>query len=168
MKHGYSVSQVRVGALCSYSSLKIAKECVARLLARDSSQTEMEDVWARRCVWYALLFHRLIEAIPPGVVVDVRVLIQRCMAEVDPEDCRVAWLPHTHHLFPDQFKVSTYSPLSACVMIDVVHCKSCVMTFLLCAKSVCKTMPRDIRQMIIARLAGAEMRATRVDYSVGE
>ena len=64
--------------------------------------------WSRRCVWYALLFHKLIKAIPPGVVSNVRVVIQRCMADHDKHDpvyCRVAWLPHTHHLFPDPFKV---------------------------------------------------------------
>jgi hypothetical protein len=65
-------------------------------------------VWSRRCVWYALLFHRLIKVIPPGVKSDVRLLIHRCMADpddADPVNCRVAWMPHTHHLFPDPFKV---------------------------------------------------------------
>jgi hypothetical protein len=42
------------------------------------------------------------------------------------------------------------------------------MVFLLCAKRMCTMMPRDIRHMIIARWARVEMRATRVEYSVGE
>ena len=43
-----------------------------------------------------------------------------------------------------------------------------VVTFLLCAKRLCKMMPRDIRHMIIARLPRAEMTATNIDFSVGE
>jgi hypothetical protein len=58
-------------------------------------------------VWYALLFHLLIEAIPPAVTANVRSLIQRCMTDLR-SYCRVAWLPHTHHLFPDPFKVMRF------------------------------------------------------------
>jgi hypothetical protein len=61
--------------------------------------------WSRRCVWYALLFHRLIKAIPLALLSYVQHLVERCMAEKDPVQCRVAWMPHTHHLFPDAFKV---------------------------------------------------------------
>jgi hypothetical protein len=88
------------------------QECVAKLVDRDlSAMKRGYEVGPRRCVWYALLFHRLIDAIPPGVIVEgVRSLIERCMAEPDendPVNCCVAWLPHTHHLFPDAFKVSS-------------------------------------------------------------
>ena len=65
--------------------------------------------WSRHCVWYALLeFHKFIDAIPPGAILDLRLLVERCMADLDesgPVYCRVAWMPHTHHLFPDPFKV---------------------------------------------------------------
>jgi hypothetical protein len=82
------------------------KDCLVRLQAADAEFSSIG--WSRCCMWYALLFHRLIKAIPPGVVSDVRLLIQRCMADPDrkdPVNCRVAWMPHTHHLFPDAFKV---------------------------------------------------------------
>jgi hypothetical protein len=93
-------------------SLMSDQECVAKLVDHDSSAVKRGYVgWSRRCVWYALLFHRLIDAIPPGVIVEgVRSLIECCMAKTDdwdPVNCRVAWLPHTHHLFPDAFKVSS-------------------------------------------------------------
>ena len=87
------------------------QDCLVRLQARDSTQT---GNWSRQCMWYALLFHRLIETIPPGVVAGVRWLIQCCMDEEDPVDCRVAWLPHTHHLFPDPFKVSAACLIAGC------------------------------------------------------
>ena len=86
----------------------IMKECLVKL---QDSDADLGFHWSRLCMWYALLFHRLIEAIPSAVVPDVRLLIQRCMAEHDqknPVNCRVAWLPHTHHLFPDPFKVSSH------------------------------------------------------------
>jgi hypothetical protein len=85
------------------------KGCLVKLEARDVHLQRLgRPVWSRRCVWYALLFHRLIKAIPPAVISNVRVLIERCMADPDdsdPANCRVAWMPHTHHLFPDAFKV---------------------------------------------------------------
>jgi hypothetical protein len=87
------------------------QECVAKLVDRDSSAMDARASWPRRCMWYALLFHRLIDAMPPGGILEgVRSLIERCMVEPDdwdPVNCRVAWLPHTHHLFPDAFKVSS-------------------------------------------------------------
>ena len=90
-------------------SHECVKGCVVKVQARDVELARHGFVWSRRsCVWYALLFHKLIKAIPPGMAPDVRRLLQRCMDEQDEEDpvnCRVAWLPHTHHLFPDPFKV---------------------------------------------------------------
>ena len=87
-------------------SLTIVKDCVVSVQASDVECARQGlSVWSRRCVWYALLFHKLIKAIPPGANKAVRVLVQRCMDEHGPMNCRVAWLPHTHQLFPDPFKV---------------------------------------------------------------
>ena len=58
--------------------------------------------------------------------------------------------------------------LDSWLLVDCGHLKGRVATFLLCVKRLCKTMPRDIRQMIVARLARAEMTATHIDFSVGE
>jgi hypothetical protein len=111
LKHGYAVDEVRsLHSLRLVFSDECMKECLVKLGANDA-QLSREGHFgsSRRCVWYALLFHRLIQAIPPGVISDVRILVQSCMADPDGEHypvyCRVAWMPHTHHLFPDAFKV---------------------------------------------------------------
>ena len=88
-------------------SHECTKECLVKLQAKDAEIERHGTLsWSRRCVWYALLFHKLIKAIPPAVALDVRRLLQRCMDDEEyAVNCRVAWLPHTHHLFPDPLKV---------------------------------------------------------------
>jgi hypothetical protein len=87
-------------------SHEFVQDCLMKLLASslELSRQRRYD-WPHRSVWYALLFHRLIKAIPPAVISDVRRLIECCMAVPTLSNDRVAWMPHTHHLFPDAFKV---------------------------------------------------------------
>ncbi len=79
----------------------------------------MRNGYTMRCrfLWYALLLHKLIKAIPSGMIEFVRFLILRSMTErdlmteayrMDPVQCLVSWLPHTHHLWPDRFKVGVF------------------------------------------------------------
>ena len=93
-------------AVVALFSLTIVKDCVVSVQAGDSELARQGlSVWSRRCVWYALLFHKLIKAIPLVVAPYVRFLLQHCMDKHSSVNCRVAWLPHTHQLFPDPFKV---------------------------------------------------------------
>jgi hypothetical protein len=95
------------------------KDCLVKLLEGQARLGRPD--WSRVCVWYALLFHRLIKAVSSGVISDVRRLIQRCMADPDDDDpvnCRVVWMPHTHHLFPDAFKVMRVVGWVGWVVVD--------------------------------------------------
>ena len=78
------------------------QETLVKLQAQDTGRSISLPCSAK---WYALLFHRLIDAIPPGLVKSVQSLVSRGMDEYGPVFACVAWLPHTHHLFPDSFKV---------------------------------------------------------------
>jgi hypothetical protein len=127
VKHGYTVSEVRC-TLVFASSTQVCvrqQECLVKLQAPDNVRDVLPSRWV---MWYALLLHRLIDAIPPGLVEHVQSLVRWGMEDEDgPVYSRVAWLPHTHHLFPDRFKVSvcveTYSMLT--VMTRVAWLRFC-------------------------------------------